>query len=156
LDGSDLQALADHGHTIISAAGMLGFADLSRAARLLEDACREGAGIDAARDAFRESRSIALVHIEALLTGLHEKAARTGTRAPRLSAGARTHAKKRPALAGRLCINGGLGALLAGGHDHPADRRQRATAPSMKHITLEAMVNSLLINQRQPAARVPA
>jgi HPt (histidine-containing phosphotransfer) domain-containing protein len=80
LDGSDLQALADHGHTIISAAGMLGFADLSRAARLLEDACREGAGIDAARDAFRESRSIALVHIEALLTGLHEKAARTGTR----------------------------------------------------------------------------
>jgi PAS domain S-box-containing protein len=80
LAGDDRVALGNYAHSVISTAGMLGFGELSRVARELEDCCREGRELAGAVRTFRVAAAEAVDEIDRLEIELHERAANPGRR----------------------------------------------------------------------------
>jgi len=60
------ERLKSSAHKLISQAGMLGFMELSDRSRELEQACEDGAPLDAALEAFRRSADCALGVVQTL------------------------------------------------------------------------------------------
>jgi CheY-like chemotaxis protein len=80
LSGEDRLALGNYAHSVISTAGMLGFGELSRVARELEDCCREGRELADSIRTFRVAAAEAVEELDQLEIELHGRAAEPGRR----------------------------------------------------------------------------
>jgi CheY-like chemotaxis protein len=80
VSGDDRVGLGNYAHSVISTAGMLGFGELSRLARELEDRCREGGELADSIRTFRVAAAEAVEELDRLEIELHERAAKPDRR----------------------------------------------------------------------------
>jgi HPt (histidine-containing phosphotransfer) domain-containing protein len=64
---ADLSSTAKEAHKLVSAAGMLGFSDLSEVCRELEEACHAGLATELLLERLKRDRSAALMKLDAIL-----------------------------------------------------------------------------------------